>query len=161
MKVNSVFYRLTPAMLLLIAVPVSAGELPAVGRLTWMSGCWEGQSGPVRLEEQWNKPAGGTMLGLSRNLKDGKVVFSEFMRINQQGNRIVYMARIGTKATPTPFELIRMTDDEAVFENAAHPFPQRILYRRGADGGLFARIEGTEKGKERHEDYPMRRARCE
>ncbi len=101
------------------------------------------------------------MRGLSRNLKEGKVIFGELMRINKEGGKIVYVARIGTKATPTPFELIRMTADEVVFENAAHPFPQRIRYRREPDGGLFARIEGIDKGKERHEDFPMRRARCE
>jgi hypothetical protein len=126
-----------------------------------MAGCWEGQIGPVRIEEQWNKPAGGTMLGLSRNMKDGKVIFSEFMRINQDEGKIVYMARIGTKATPTPFELISMSADEAVFENLAHPFPQRIRYRREANGSLFARIEGVDKGKDRSEDFPMRRASCE
>src|SRR6476661_7575439 len=100
--------RLTVAVLLFAACSI-ADEKPDIGRLAWMSGCWEGQAGPVRLEEQWNRRAGGTMQGLSRNLKDGKVLLSEFMRINQEGGRIVYMARIGTKATPTPFELVRMT----------------------------------------------------
>jgi hypothetical protein len=140
---------------------IAAENKPDVAQLAWMAGCWEGQTGPVRIEEQWSKPAGGAMLGLSRNMKDGKVIFSEFMRINQDEGKIVYTARIGTKATPTPFVLIRMSPDEVVFENPAHPFPQRIRYRREADGSLFARIEGVDKGKERGEDYPMQRARCE
>jgi hypothetical protein len=140
---------------------MTAQERPDIGRLVWMAGCWEGQNGPVRIEEQWNKPAGGTMLGLSRSLKDGKVIFSEFMRINEDPGKIVYMARIGTKAAPTPFELIQMSPNEAVFENATHSFPQRIRYRKEPDGGLFARIEGLDKGKARSEDFPMRRARCE
>ena len=92
------------------------------------------------------------MLGLSRNMKEGKVIFSEFMRINQDEGKIVYMARIGTKAAPTPFGLISMSPDEAIFENLAHPFPQRIRYRREANGSLFARIEGLDKGKQRSED---------
>src|SRR4051794_32647881 len=108
--------------LLLVPAFLFAADAPDIGRLSFMSGCWEGQAGPVRLEEQWNKPAGGTMLGLSRNLKNGVVLFSEFMRINQEGGKLVYVARIGTKATPTPFEMIRMSGDEVVFENALHDF---------------------------------------
>ena len=144
------------AMLLLFSVaaaedkPEIGGRCPAVGRGT----------GQVRVEEQWNKPVGGTMQGLSRTLKNGKTIFSEFMRISQEEGKIVYTARIGTKAVPTPFELIRMSTDEAVFENAAHPFPQRIRYRREANGDLFARIEGMDKGKARSEDYPMQRTGC-
>jgi hypothetical protein len=151
-------YSRTMKMLMLLAIGLMASENNHdIGQLSWMSGCWEGQIGPVRIEEQWNKPAGGTMLGLSRTLKDGKTVFSEFMHINQEQARIVYTARIGTKAAATPFELISMSADEVVFENPTHPFPQRIRYRREPNGGLFARIEGLDKGKERHEDFPMQR----
>src|SRR5262249_33762484 len=95
---------------------MAAEEKPDITKLAWLAGCWEGQTGPVRIEEQWSKPAGGTMLGLSRNMKDGKVIFSEFMRINQEEGKIVYTPRIGTTATPVPFGLIRMSADEAVFE---------------------------------------------
>jgi hypothetical protein len=153
--------RTVRAAMLLATGLLAAGYKPDIARLAWMAGCWEAQIGPVQVEEQWNKPAGGTMLGLSRTLKGGKVVFSEFMRIDQDEGKMVYMARIGTKATPTPFELISMSSNEAVFENLAHPFPQRIRYRREENGSLFARIEGVDKGESRSEDFPMRRASCE
>src|SRR5262245_17228839 len=148
-------------MMVLAARLMAAENKRDIGQLAWMSGCWQAQMGPVRIEEQWNKPAGGTMLGLSRTLKEGRTIFSEFMRINQDEGKIVYTARIGTKTAATPFELISISADEAVFENPTHPFPQRIRYRRESSGGLFARIEGLDKGKERHEDFPMQRARCE
>jgi len=109
---------------------MAAEAKPDLAELAWLAGCWEGQIGPLRIEEQWSKPAGGTMLGLSRNMKGATVIFSEFMRINQDEGKIVYTARIGTKATPTPFELIRMSPDEASIRkpgapvSAAHPLPQ-------------------------------------
>ena len=41
-----------------------------------------------------------------------------------------------------------LPDGEAIFENPAHDFPQRVIYRRcGAE--LCARIEGTLQGKAR------------
>ena len=50
--------------------------------------------------------------------------------------------------------------DTPPFENAAHDFPQRIIYRKTA-GGLHARIEGLDKGKPRSEDFPYKRVSCD
>ena len=146
--------------LLFLSLSLAAAEQPGIGQLAWLAGCWEGQTGPVTVEEQWSKPAGNTMLGASRTLKGGATIFSEFMRITESDGKIVYMARIGTKAEPTPFTLIQIAP-EVVFENAKHDFPQRILYRLNPNGSLLARIEGVDKGRQRSEDYPMRRVRCE
>ena len=51
-----------------------------------------------------------------------------------------------------------MADEEADYF-ATHDFPQRILYRK-VEGGLFARIEGVDKGKPRSVDFPMTAASC-
>ena len=141
---------------------VAAASLPAadpLAPLAFMSGCWEMKQGPMTIEEQWSKPAAETMMGLSRTMKAGRTVFSEFMRIEKQGADFYYTPRIGTKQAPVPFKMTKATADEAVFENPAHDFPQRILYRKTADG-LFARIDGVDKGKPRGEDFPMKRVDC-
>lgn len=128
--------------------------------LQWMAGCWEGRLGPLVLEEQWNAPAGGMLMGMSRNVKQGRVVFSEFMRIETRGEDVFYTARIGDgKQPPTPFKLIRLEGQHAVFENPDHDFPQRIIYRK-AEGALLARIEGKDKGKDRTEDYRLKSVPC-
>ena len=103
------------------------------------------------------------MLGMSRTLKGDYTVFSEFMRVERQGEKLVYMARIGAKSgTPTPFALSKVSDGELVFENLAHDFPQRIIYRK-ADGGLFARIaqlpENQALRQRRSECHRIRTAR--
>ena len=141
---------------------MAATSLPAadtLAPLAFMSGCWEMKQGPMIIEEQWSKPAGETMLGLSRTMKQGKTVFSEFMRIEKQGADFQYVPRIGTKQGPVAFKMTKISADEVIFENAAHDFPQRILYRSTPDG-LFARIDGVEKGKARGEDFPMKRVDC-
>lgn len=143
-------------LLMLIAVPALAGD---VSGLAWMTGCWVTQAGKVTIEEQWNKPAGGQMMGISRTIRDGKVAFSEFMRIDTKGAAIVYTPRIGTRAAAVEFMLTSQTATEVVFENPAHDFPQRILYRKDGDG-LFARIDGVSQGKARAEDFPMRAMPC-
>jgi hypothetical protein len=131
-----------------------------VSALGWMRGCWEMRTpNGMTVEEQWTKPAGGTMLGMGRTMRNGKTVFTEFMRISEENGRLTYTARIGTKGV-TPFPLLKMSEGEVVFENPQHDFPQRVIYRKQGSG-LFARVEGMNKGKEQHEDFVYQRVSCE
>ena len=147
--------------LLLFALAATAPALePEVSSLGWIAGCYEFRpSANFSIEEQWTRPAGETMLGMGRTIKGGKTVFTEFLKISVINGKITYTARIGTKGV-TEFPLLKATADEVVFENPAHDFPQRIIYRKqGAD--VVARIEGIDKGKPRHEDFPYKKVRCE
>jgi hypothetical protein len=145
-----------PAILALVCAAAVSGD---VAGLAWIAGCWSGGSGGLVFEEQWNKPAGGKMMGMARTLKQGRVVFSEFVRIEEKDGAVVYLPRIGESAARVAFTLTRQSAAEAVFENPAHDFPQRIVYRKDGDG-LRARIEGVEKGKQRAEDFPMKAVAC-
>lgn len=147
-------------VLLFLLAPLLAAESP-VESLGWFAGCWEmrASNGAFSIEEHWMKPAGDSLLGMSRTIRGGKTIFTEFLRISLEDGKLTYTARIGTRGV-TAFPLRKMTDTEVVFENPTHDFPQRILYRK-VDGGLFARIEGIDKGKEKHQDFPYKRAACE
>ena len=148
--------RIFHLALLALMQPMFGAELDG---LRFMSGCWEVKEGPMLTEEQWSKPAGDTLLGTSRITKTGKIVFSEFMRIEKVDGGYAYRARILPGQPGTLFKMIRATETEVVFENPTHDFPQRIIYRK-IDGGLFARIEGVENGKPRAVDFPMTAVSC-
>jgi hypothetical protein len=140
---------------LLLAAVGFADDGGAIGRLGWMAGCWTMQAGASTIEETWTTPAGGMMLGTSRTMRGGKTVFHEFMRISMEKGEVIYTPRIGSREKPVDFKLVRQGEGEVMFENLAHDFPQRIIYRKAAEG-LFARIEGGRGGK----DFAMRRAEC-
>lgn len=99
------------------------------------------------------------MLGMGRTIRNGKAIFTEFLRISVENGKLTYTARIGTSGA-TPFALLKLGDNEVVFENPAHDFPQRIIYRKEGSG-LFARIEGKDQGEPRHENFTYRRTACE
>lgn len=50
--------------------------------------------------------------------------------------------------------------DVVTFENLAHDFPQRVIYRRAGADSLIARVEGTRAGQPRGFDFPYRRVAC-
>jgi len=132
---------------------------PTIESLAWLAGCWENASDNMKTEEQWMKPSGGSMLGVSRTVKGGKTMWYEFLQIRQYGDSVVYIANPSGQKEAA-FKLVRWNDKEAVFENPAHDFPQRIIYELQTDGSLHARIEGKQKGKDRVEHFPMKRAKC-
>ncbi len=133
---------------------VSAGH--QVDRLAWLSGCWTQPRANGVVEEQWMAPRGGSMLGMSRTVVAGATVEYEFLRIAVIEGALAYVARPSGQAEAA-FRLRSLEDGLVVFENPSHDFPQRIIYRRNADGTVTARIEGTIKGEARGREFPYRR----
>jgi len=132
-----------------------------VARLQWIAGCWVSDDGKERIEEFWLKPAGDSMIGLSRTVKGGNTVFIEYAQIGEVKGEITYTVSLGMGARPVSFKLIKATDSEVVFENAEHDFPQRIIYRRESKDSLFARIEGKQNGVSKGIDFRYKRTSCD
>ncbi len=130
--------------------------------LGWLTGCWEmsARNGSLVISEHWMKPAGGSMIGMSRTVSGGKTASWEFIRIVADGGGLRYIAKPNTNKDETVFKMARSSAAEVIFENPAHDFPQRIIYRNGGTDSLFARIEGTRNGKASGMDIPMKKAKC-
>jgi hypothetical protein len=98
------------------------------------------------------------MLGVSRTVAAGRTIAHEFMQIRENDGRVVFIARPSGQAEAT-FTLVKSAAGEVVFENPQHDFPQRVIYRRAGET-LTGRIEGTQNGKPRSAEFPMRRVNC-
>jgi hypothetical protein len=133
-----------------------------IENLGWLSGCWasENKDKNSAVSEYWTGVAGESMVGVGRTIKNGKTVDYEYLRIVVYDKGIFYIAKPKANAEETSFKLTKLTANEAVFENPAHDFPQKIIYR--VDGtSLFARIEGNNKGKFMGFDFPMSKTKCD
>lgn len=128
----------------------------AVDQLAWLSGCWQRAHPDGRTEEHWMAPLGGTMLGMSRTVRGGSTREYEFLQVREVDGALAYIARPSGQAEAT-FRVKTIAAGEVVFEDPAHDFPQRIIYRRGSEATLTARIEGTMNGQARGVDFPYTR----
>jgi hypothetical protein len=152
--------RRFPILLCAFAVFGAPASEPAIASLSWLSGCWASENGEPGSGEHWTSLAGGTMLGTSRTVEQGKTVGFEFMELRYlQDGRLAFIAHPSGQRT-TALPALRASDSEAVFENRQHDFPQRVVYAREGDAGLRARIEGVRKGVPEAIDFPMRRVAC-
>jgi DNA-binding beta-propeller fold protein YncE len=152
--------RLRFAAVTLLATGLAAATASAasLSDLSFMSGCWKGKlakGGTV--EERYNAPTAGLMLGTSHTIENDKTRYFEFIRIEQKGEEVWMTPMPGGKASVS-FKLVRLEGKRAVFENLEHDFPKRIIYGLKEDGTLLARIEGDKP--EKAMEFPMQPIAC-
>lgn len=144
-------------LLLLAGLPVVAAN---VSQLSWLAGCWAYDGQETGSGEYWMSPAGGTMFAVSRNVRDGRTVGFEYLRIAETKEQSLVLFASPSGQSPAQFGLLSLTDAEVVFENPDHDFPQRIIYRLGDTDTLLGRIEGKSDGQDIAIDFPMTRTDC-
>ncbi|MEZ5464703.1 MAG: DUF6265 family protein [Lysobacteraceae bacterium] len=141
----------------LIAASTEGGSVD----LSWFSGQWCGGGEQQRIEEHWLPAVGGQLLGLSRTIRDGRVVMFEFLRIDRVDGVPTYFAQPGGRPATAFARVDGGTDADGKawvrFENLEHDFPQQIEYRRDNDS-LAATIAGPgREGKEQRIAFSYRR----
>jgi hypothetical protein len=161
---------LAAIVLMLVSGAVSAQDFasPAVSgfsrtvtgiqRAAWLQGCWESTNPTRSVEESWTTAKGGSMIGVGRTMRDGKMTAYEMVVLREHGDRLAYEAHPSGQASAT-FLSTRISASELVFENPAHDFPQEVGYRREGES-LLAWIRGTQNGKDRRIEFAYTRARC-
>jgi len=146
-------------LILLLGLLAGVTQTRLIDRAAFMHGCWERRSGNRQVEEQWMRPRGGTMMGMSRTVRGDTVVEYEFVRLFERNRALVYAAQPSGQP-PAEFTSTEITEGVITFANPRHDFPQRIMYRLVGDS-LHARVEGSMNGRERGVDFRYARVRCD
>ena len=145
------------AAFLVFGSPLQQKPTPPLTAIAFMAGCWTGpSSNGATIEERYTAAADNMVIGMTRYVRNGRVVDFEFTTI-QRSDTAFFMTPHPKGVKSDPFALKEIAAGRAVWENLGHDFPQRIIYRTGDDGTLVARIEGTTPRGERHSEWTMRR----
>jgi len=136
----------------------SAQSAAGIQRAAWLQGCWELVSPARSVEESWMAAKGGSMIGVSRTIRNGKTTAYEMIVLREEGERLAYEAHPSGQP-PATFLSTRITESELVFQNPEHDFPQEVGYHLEGET-LVAWIRGTQNGSDQRIEFPYRRARC-
>ena len=137
-----------------------------VDAFDWLKGCWRGTVNQRAFVEQWLPPAGGMIIGAGHTIMQGRTQDYEYLRLEARADGVFYVA-VPSGQKEATFRLASAAREEGsnaeifTFDNLVDEFPQRIVYRRGSEGWLYAGIEGTLNGEPRKVIYPMRHVSCE
>ena len=111
----------------LVSTMAHAGNATLPG---WLAGGWELDAGGRWGDEYWTPPRGGIMLGAGRVGKGEQVASFESMRIGFDENGKLAFWAMPEWTDASKFPMVKQSDTEVVFENAAHDYPQRVRYWR-------------------------------
>lgn len=137
---------------------IVAQENNDISKLLWIFDRWvSAGEDESRSYEHWEKVSDDLYTGGSETIRNGDTVFTEKLRIEKTNDGIFYVADVKHNPEPVKFKLTLSTENEAVFENPLHDFPQKITYRQ-EEGKLHAFIEGPGKdGQWKKIDFYMDR----
>jgi cytochrome c553 len=120
---------------------LAPGAVTAV-EFAWLAGHWCGTADGTESEEYWLASRGGMLLGLHRDLDQGRASGFEFMRIVHDAGSATLYAQVSGRTPATAFTLAEYGPRRAVFANPDHDYPKRVTYERRDPNTLVASIDG-------------------
>ena len=153
-----------PAIAVAQATPPPATTPSPLQDFAWLAGCWEGKVNQRDFREEWLPLRGDIMVGASQTATLGKTQSFEFLRIESRADGLYYIPMPSGKKETLFRMASRKTDGEDViftFENPTGEFPQRIIYRHGSGGWLYAHVGGMVNGEAKEVIYPFRHVDCQ
>jgi hypothetical protein len=179
----------TPAAAAAPAAPTAkAAPAPASSQLdalAWLRGCWKGSVARREFREQWMPPRGGMMVGVSHTILAPKLKGTmqqrldevdkeqdsvaektqdfEYLRLETRPDGVYYVD-VPSGKTERAFKLTEIGEERGsklyTFTNPVDEFPQRIIYRRGTEGWLYAQVMAKPGTAAKDVVYPMRHVDC-
>lgn len=137
----------------------SNSGLKKIEKLNWLAGSWKNISENSTLIENWTKINDSLYSGNSFVIENKDTVFSEKISLQLIGADLFYIPAVADQnnGQPVSFKLISDGNEEFIFENKEHDFPQQIVYKNPRPDSLYARIEGMVQGVFRKEEFFMKR----
>lgn len=171
MKVKTTLLFATAAMALIackkeipaessVAEVLNVKTYPHIQKANWFLGEWGNTSKEGELTERWKKENDSLFLGESYFVVGGKdTVFAEHVKLWESNGKLTYTAKVPNQNDneAVDFVMTSSNENQIVFENPQHDFPNKIVYNKIGRDSLVAEIFGTEKGKPKSEKFAMKK----
>lgn len=132
-----------------------------IRQVEWLLGEWQAVMPDGILVELWEQKDEMSFSGRGFFIAGQDTFPAETMTLQQSGKTLQYLPVVKGQndGKAVVFTLSSVTDNQVVFENPAHDFPQKITYTHISKDSLRAEISGKIKGETRTESVGMRKAR--
>ena len=133
-------------ILLFFVFCMSCKSTSELAEIEWVLGKW--QVNESSSFEEWMKVSKDIYRGKGYKVRKNDTLITETIEIVKRDDAIFYIPSVSDQndGKPVAFRLISKKQEELVFENKKHDFPQRIIYEKRSDSLIDARIEGMKQG---------------
>lgn len=156
------YLKITSLFLLLALVSCknensNKSEKELIKSASWLLGKWENKSADGTLSEIWTKSNDSTYVGSSYFINEKDTIHFETIVLKQLGETLIYSATVKGQNhnKAISFSQGASIENQLVFENPKHDYPQKITYQKDAKNNLVATISGLIDGKQSTEKYTL------
>ncbi len=147
----------TTMLIALLAIPTFADEpkpVPKLADAAWLAGGWKSdQAGKMVMEESWQAPENGSMVGCFRMTGRGQPALYELLLLEEQADGVWMRLRhygpqmVDRDEKPIRLKLAEASDKRLLFTNPDNGKPKRIVYERENQSPVVVTIETERDGK--------------
>lgn len=125
----------------------------------WLIGSWGNTTKEGNLTETWSQKNDSTLSGKTTFIAGKDTLFTETIEIIQVSDSLLYNTKVSNQneGKTVSFKVSILTENQIIFENPKHDFPQKITYTKISSDSLVAKISGKKDDKESFEEYPMKK----
>tara|TARA_R110000868_G_scaffold117174_2_gene311471 strand:- start:324 stop:809 length:486 start_codon:yes stop_codon:yes gene_type:complete len=136
-------------------------EKEVIKTASWLLGKWENKSSNGVLSEIWTKANDSTYQGESYFINEKDTIHYETIVLQQIGETLVYKATVKGQNHDKAVSFSQDTpiENQLIFVNPKHDYPQKISYQKDAKNNLVATISGLIDGKQSTEKYTLAKSK--
>lgn len=140
---------------------LKAKDVNDMTKAGWLIGTWENKTTRGTVYETWNKTSETELAGKSYIIKEKDTIVFENIRLVEEKDGLVYIPVVKNQngGVPVRFPGKTISENQLVFENPQHDFPQIISYMKITADSLVAEIAGTKNGQQHKQTFPMKRVK--
>lgn len=131
-----------------------------IKKASWLVGKWQNQTDSTQLVETWDFENDSTLIGTSYFIQNKKdTLHNESMALYEDKKLLIYSATIigENNNEPVDFQKTIENENELIFENPKHDYPQKIGYRKINDTDLQISVSGKVKSKNEKSIYKLKK----
>ncbi|WP_313266867.1 DUF6265 family protein [Epilithonimonas vandammei] len=158
MKTGAKFFITVVSLAILYAWTIKQAN--DIQKAKWLIGTSENKTQKGSIYETWTKLGDNEFSGKSYSVKDKDTIVFENIRLVQENKKLFYIPTVNNQndGQPVRFAAKTISENQLVFENPEHDFPQIIAYTITSDS-LIAEISKTKNGQKRKQTFPMKRVK--
>ncbi|AZA90098.1 MULTISPECIES: DUF6265 family protein [Bacteroidota] len=159
MKTGTKLFIAVIGLLLICAWTIK--QTDDIKKTQWLIGTWENKTLKGTIYETWKKISDNELSGMSYIVKDKDTIVFETIRLVQEQEVLFYIPTVKNQndGLPVRFTAKLISENQMIFENLQHDFPQIISYTNTDTNTLVAEISGTKNEQERKQTFSMKRVK--
>ncbi len=142
-------------LILLLICAIVYAQSPGIKALYPLTGRWEMKTKKGIIGESWKKVNAYELQSVGYEVKGKDTTWLEKVQLLKKADGIYYIPIVKDQngGKYVLFKLTSAVNNEFIFSNPAHDFPQRVIYHLVKPDSLHAWIDGQYKGKYVKQDF--------